>query len=93
MIGIKLHAGLKTMNFHLYCQPSYSSGVNTGAGVRTVKKSFKTLADMLLARGNFEKRHGLQFLRQSPSDHQVPELPLGPGPDSAVSSPILEGWP
>ena len=36
------------MNFHLYCQPSYSSGVNTGAGVRTEKKSFKTLADIFI---------------------------------------------
>jgi hypothetical protein len=35
------------MNFHLYCQPSYSSGVDTGGGVKTEKRSFKDICGKL----------------------------------------------
>jgi hypothetical protein len=35
------------MNFHLYCQPSYSSGVDTGGGVKTEKRSFNDICGKL----------------------------------------------
>ena len=68
-IGMKLHAGLNTRNFHLYCQPSYSSVVNIGGGVNTAKKSFKTLADIRLVWGN------LWILRQSPTERSLSSRP------------------
>ena len=88
IIEIKLHAGLNTINFHLYSQPSYSSGVDTGVGVRTEKKSFKTLADIFIcvskARGNLRKVSSSGKVRAI--------IKFQARPDSAVSSPILEDW-